>query len=130
MELAAAQAQIAQQSSDLEAARATEQQLGELAAQLGCIGTEGQLLRERLQTTTRELVQARESEATYQGWLDDVKRMMAEGEEDGLAMALCQNMQANNNNTRRRCCDCCDCSCDCFGDGDCALPNYALMTVT
>ena len=67
---------MAQQTSDLEAARATELQMGELAAQLGCIGNEGQLLRERLQTVTTELLQARESEATYQGWLDDVKRMV------------------------------------------------------
>ena len=43
--------------------------------------------------TPQELLEARESEATYESWLADVKNMMIAGEEEGLAMALCQTMQ-------------------------------------
>merc|ERR1712194_369695 len=39
-----------------------------------------------------ELLEARNSEADYRQWLQDVKKMLANGREDGLAMALAENM--------------------------------------
>ena len=43
----------------------------------------------------------------YAEWLHEVKRMMTEGEEDGLAMALCQNMQVGCLRRDRRACSPC-----------------------
>ena len=86
------QSHIDEQAIELKTARAIEENFAALAAKLGCIDEEGQLMRSRLETLTMELVQARASEQEYQIWLADVKTMMASGKEDGLAMALAQNM--------------------------------------
>ena len=86
------QSHIDEQAIELKTARAIEENFAALAAKLGCIDEEGQLMRSRLEMLTMELVQARASEQQYQEWLADVKTMMASGKEDGLAMALAQNM--------------------------------------
>ena len=72
--------------------RVLEQQFASLANEMGCVDQEGRLMRQKLEDMTRELLEARESEADYREWMHDMKKMMANGKEDGLAMALAENM--------------------------------------
>lgn len=92
-ELADAMQALETQAAELAQARAFEASWAELAAQVGCIDQEGQLMREQMEALTRELVETRDRERESREWLAEVKEMMASGKEDGLAMALCQNMQ-------------------------------------
>jgi hypothetical protein len=92
VELAEAHAALEAQAAELEQARAFETAWADLASQMGCVDAEGQLMREWMETLTAQLVESRDREAESSRWLAQVKEMMASGKEDGLAMALCQNM--------------------------------------
>eukprot|EP00971_Amphidinium_carterae_P099929 1976056-Amphidinium_carterae.1 len=86
------QKRLAEQAQELQNAQAVEQQFAKLAAEMGCVDEQGQLMRQQLEEMTAELIRTKASEAEYQQWFQDVKRMLASGKEDGLAMALAQNM--------------------------------------
>lgn len=92
VELAEAQAALEAQAVELEQARAFETAWADLASQMGCVDAQGQLMRERMEALSVQLVESRDREAESSRWLAQVKEMMASGKEDGLAMALCQNM--------------------------------------
>ncbi|CAE8611692.1 unnamed protein product [Polarella glacialis] len=80
------QQQLEQQAVELAEARLVEQQFAKMAADLGCIDAQGRMMKQA------ELLELRARETDYLIWFEDVKQKMAEGREDGLAMALAQNM--------------------------------------
>eukprot|EP00933_Yihiella_yeosuensis_P041041 TRINITY_DN35488_c0_g1_i1.p1 TRINITY_DN35488_c0_g1~~TRINITY_DN35488_c0_g1_i1.p1 ORF type:complete len:361 (-),score=81.06 TRINITY_DN35488_c0_g1_i1:447-1466(-) len=86
------QQQVENQANELAEARILEQHFAGMAAEMGCIDAQGNLMRQELEEMTAELLELRASEAEYLVWFQDVKQKMAEGREEGLAMALAQNM--------------------------------------
>merc|ERR1712137_148648 len=86
------QQQIEHQAAELAEARELEQKFAHMASEMGCIDAEGRLMQAELERVTDELIHSKASEAEYLEWMRDVKEKLANGREDGLAMALAENM--------------------------------------
>ena len=58
-----------EQAVELAHARVVEAQFGEMAARMGCVDRDGQLMREQLERLTSDLLEARSNERQAEEWL-------------------------------------------------------------